>query len=151
MEQSSLYLGDWRNSCDNRVSVNIHSHWDSLGLRAVARDMAGLATLVAGFARSVKGTAIWCSAVTADVAELATCEALQCLSLAIPSKVVALTALVASGWARALEGSTWSKSTLESATRSECAATNSRWCAAVASEMARETTGVATTSGSSKA
>ena len=147
-----MYLGDWRNSGNNWVALDIHSHWDSLGLRAVTGDVASLAALVAGLACSVERAAIWCGAVTADVAELAACEALQCLSLAIPSKVVALTALVAGGWARALlESSTWSESTLESTARGECSATNSWCCAAVTGEMAWETTGVATTSGSSKA
>ncbi|KFY35667.1 hypothetical protein V494_05707 [Pseudogymnoascus sp. VKM F-4513 (FW-928)] len=160
---SSLYLGDWRNTGDNWVAINIHSHWDSLGLRAVARDMAGLATLVTGLACSVERTAVWCGAVTADVAELAAGETLQCLSLAVSGKVVALTALVAGGWARALEGSSaWGKSALESAARSESTtanarnhsrshSTNTRWCAAVASKMAWEAARVAATRGSSKA
>lgn len=163
MKRSSLYLGDWRNSGDNWVAINIHSHWDSLGLRAVARDVASLATLVTGLACSVERAAVWCGAVTADVAELAACEALQSLSLAVSGEVVALTALVAGGWARALESaSAWGESTLESAARSESATANTRahsrshstdtgWCAAVASEMAGEAARVATARGSSEA
>lgn len=162
VKRRSLYLGDWRNSGDNWVAINIHSHWDSLGLRAVARDMAGFATLVTGLACSVERTAVWCGAVTADVAELAACETLQCLSLAVSGKVVALTALVAGGWARALESSSaWGESTLESAARSESTTANARthsrshstdagWCAAVAGKMAWEATRVATSRGSSK-
>lgn len=162
MKLSSLYLGDWRNTGDNWVAINIHSHWDSLGLRAVARDVASLTTLVTGLACSVERTAIWCGAVTADVAELAAREALQCLSFTVSGKVVALTALVAGGWARALEStSAWGESTLESAARSESTTANARthsrshsantgWCAAVASEMAWEATRVAATRGSSK-
>jgi hypothetical protein len=162
VKRCSLYLGDWRNSGDNLVAINIQSHWDSLGLGAVTRDVASLATLITGLACSVERSAIWCSAVTADVAELAAREALQCLSLAVSGKVVALTALVAGGWARALESSSaWGESTLESAARSESTtanarthsrthSTNTRWCTAVASKMAWEATGVAATRGSSK-
>lgn len=162
MKLSSLYLGDWRNTGDNLVAINIQSHWDSLGLWAVARDMTSLSTLVTGLACSVERTAIWCGAVTADVTELAAREALQCLSLAVAGKVVALTALVAGGWARALESSsTWGESALKSAARSESTtanarthsrshSTNARWCAAVASKMAWEATRVATARGSSK-
>lgn len=113
--------------------------------------MAGLAALVAGLASSVERAAIWSGTVTADVAELAACEALQGLGLAVSGEVVALTALVAGGWARALESSTWSKASLESATRSENTTANSWWRSAVAGEMALETTGVAAAGGSGEA
>lgn len=113
--------------------------------------MTGLTTLVARLASSVERAAVWSGTVTADVAELAACEALQGLSLAVSGEVVALTALVAGGWAWALESSTWSKASLESATRSESTTSNSWWCSAVAGEMALETTGVAAASGSGKA
>jgi len=147
-----LHLSNRCNSWGQWGAVNIHySGWSSLGLWAVAGDVTGLTALIAGLASSVERSTIWSGAVTADVAELAACEALQGLSLAVSGEMVALTALVAGCWAWALESSTWSKASLESATRSESTTSNSWWCSAVAGEMALETTGVAAAGGSGKA
>lgn len=65
-------------------------------LRAVTRDVTGLAALVASLASSVKRAAVGSSAVPGDVAELATGVALHGLGLAVTGKVVGATALVAS-------------------------------------------------------
>lgn len=62
---------------------------------AVTRNMAGLAALVAGLAGSVEGAAVGSGAIAGDVAELAAGIALHGLSLAVASKVVRATALIA--------------------------------------------------------
>lgn len=64
--------------------------------------MAGLAALVAGLASGVQGTAVGGGAIPGDVAKFATSIALHGLSLAVTSKVVGATALVASSRARAV-------------------------------------------------
>ena len=70
-------------------------------LRAVARDVAGLAALVAGLAGGVERAAVGGGAVTRDVTQLAAGVALHGLSLAVTGEVVGAAALVASGGARA--------------------------------------------------
>lgn len=75
-------------------------------LGAVAGDVTGFAALVAGLAGGVEGTAVGSSAVARDVTELAAGVALHRLCLAVASKVVRSTALVASRRARAAGEST---------------------------------------------
>lgn len=71
-------------------------------LRAIAGDVTGLTALVASLAGSVQGAAVRGSAIPGDVAELATSITLHGLGLAVTSKVVGATALVASCRARAV-------------------------------------------------
>ncbi|KAI5920964.1 hypothetical protein F4810DRAFT_388240 [Camillea tinctor] len=75
-------------------------------LRAVAGDVAGLAALVASLASSVERTTIGRGAIPRDVTELPTGVALHGLSLAIASKVVGATALVAGSRPRAASEAT---------------------------------------------
>lgn len=65
--------------------------------RALARDVASLAALVASLADSVEGTAVGGSAVARDVAQLSAGVALHGLCLTVTSKVVGSAALVARG------------------------------------------------------
>lgn len=81
--------------------VNLGGDRGLLLHRAVARNMASLPTAVAGLASSAQGTSVRCWAVLGDVSELAAGIALHGLGLAIPSKVVGTTALVARGRTRA--------------------------------------------------
>lgn len=152
-----LYLSDWCNAwCWHLLgrSINIHSaaDWSSvLGLWAVAGDVSGLTALVAGLASSAEWSTVWRSAVAGDVTELATGEALQSLSLAVSGEVVALTALVAGGWAwSTLKSSAWSKSSLESTAWSEGSTASSWWGSAVAGKMSLKAARVAASSGSGK-
>ncbi|KAH6962282.1 hypothetical protein BKA56DRAFT_181374 [Ilyonectria sp. MPI-CAGE-AT-0026] len=69
---------------------------DGVLLSAVPRDVASLATLVAGLSSSIERTAVGGGAVARDVAQLAAGVALHGLSLAVAGKVVRTTALVAS-------------------------------------------------------
>lgn len=62
--------------------------------------MSSLTALVAGLASGVERATVGSSAVSGDVTELAAGVALHSLSLAVTSKVVGTTALVASGRAR---------------------------------------------------
>ena len=64
-------------------------------LRAVARDVAGLATLIAGLAGGVQGPAVGSGAVAGDVTQFTTSIAFHSLGLAVPSKMVRPAALVA--------------------------------------------------------
>lgn len=66
-------------------------------LGAIARDVAGLAALVAGLAGGVERAAVGGGAVTRDVTQLAASIALHGLGLAVTGEVVGATALVASG------------------------------------------------------
>src|SRR6187551_3134588 len=65
-------------------------------LRAVARDVPGLATLVARLPGCVERPAVGSSAVARDVTQLAAGVALHGLGLAVAGKVVRATALVTS-------------------------------------------------------
>lgn len=86
-------------------------------LRAVAGDVTGLATAVAGLASSVKRAAVGSGAVSRDVAELTAGIALHSLSLAITGEVVRATALVAgSRTGTASESTTSTKATSKTAT-----------------------------------
>lgn len=67
----------------------------SVLLRAVARNVTSLTALVASLASSVQRAAVRGGTVARNVTELAAGVALHSLSLAIPSKVVGTTALVA--------------------------------------------------------
>lgn len=69
--------------------------------RAVARDVASLATAVASLARSAQGTSVGSGAILRDVTELAASITLHSLRLAVPSKVVGTTALIAGSRTRA--------------------------------------------------
>lgn len=153
-----LYLSDWGNAWRWHLlgrSINIHSaaDWSSvLGLWAVAGYVSRLTALVASLASSAEWSTVWRSAVAGDVTELAAGEALQSLSLAVSGEVVALTALVAGGWAwSTLESSAWSKSSLESAAWSESSTASSWWGGAVAGKMSLKAARVAASSGSGKA
>lgn len=74
---------------------------------AVARDVAGLAALVAGLAGSVERAAVRSRAIAGDVAELAASVALHGLSLAVACEMVGSAALVAgSGTSTANEATT---------------------------------------------
>ena len=75
-------------------------------LVARARDVASLATAVAGLAGSVEWAAVGSSALARDVTKLTTSVALHGLSLAIASEVVRATALVAAGSAATGETTT---------------------------------------------
>lgn len=114
--------------------------------------MAGLTTLVAGLASSAEWSSVWRGAVTADVTELAAGKALQSLSLAVSGKVVALSALVASGWAWSTDKCTaWCESSLETSTWGKSTASDSWWCSAVTGKMALKTARVAASGGASEA
>lgn len=128
--RSSLDLSkwcDWWNNCDsgreiNCLSVDISVH--GFG-RAVSRDVASLSALVAGFAGSVEGSSVWCSAISGDVSELATSVAFHCLSLTITSKVVWSATLVACSWTRTTNSKTSARWAAKATTRGEwCATTN---------------------------
>jgi hypothetical protein len=98
-----------------RDAVDVHILLDlSAGilLRAIPRNMTGLAASVASLASSVQGTTVGSSAVAGNVAQLAAGIALHGLCLAITSKVVRATTLVASCRAR-----TTGKATTTVATR----------------------------------
>jgi hypothetical protein len=120
------------------------------------RKLTRLTTPVAGLARSVEPvrTSRGGSAVTANVAEFATCVALHGLSLAITGEVVWPTALVASGRAGAsLESST---ETTESAAGWWCSTSSTRsclhsWVRAVARQVTGQTARVAAAACSSSA
>lgn len=84
-------------------------------LRAIPRDVTGLAALVAGLASSVKRATVGSSAVPGDVAELAAGVALHGLSLAVTGKVVGATALVASSGTGAASETTTAVATGEAA------------------------------------
>ena len=153
-----LFLSDWSNAwCWHLLgrSIDIHSAADwspVLGLWAVAGDVSGLTALITGLAGSAERSTVWRSAVAGDVAKLATGEALQGLSLAVSGEVVALTALVAGGWAwSTLESPAWSKSSLKSTAWSESSTASSWWGSAVAGKMSLKAAGVAASSGSSEA
>lgn len=64
---------------------------------ALAGDVARLGTLVADFTSGAERATVGCGTVTGDVTELTAGVALHSLSLAVTSKVVGATALVASG------------------------------------------------------
>lgn len=84
--------------CWNAVDIDLGVDF-TIGvlLRAIARDMTGLAALITGLAGSVERTAVGSSAITRDMSQLATGVALHGLSLTVTSKVVGTTALVARG------------------------------------------------------
>ncbi|KAI0420719.1 hypothetical protein F5X98DRAFT_15770 [Xylaria grammica] len=88
---------------------------DSVLLRAISRDMAGLAALVAGLTGRVEGAAIRGGAIARDVAKLATGIAFHSLGLAVPGEMVGATALVAGRMARAT-GETTASITTKTAT-----------------------------------
>jgi hypothetical protein len=67
------------------------------GLSAVAADVTSLTAPVAGLASSVERATVRSRAITRDVTKLAASVALHGLSLAVASKVVGATALVAAG------------------------------------------------------
>lgn len=100
LDSSHSSRGSSRGRSDGGINGG-NSSRGSLGVcGTVARDVAGLGTLVADLAGGAEGTAVGGSAVTGDVAELAAGVALHGLSLAVASEVVGTTALVAGGGAR---------------------------------------------------
>lgn len=114
--------------------------------------MTRLAASVASFARSVEWAAVRSSAVTRDVAELATGVALHSLSLAVSCEVVRSTALVTSGWTRATSKAA-PKASIATTSRSSSASHSSGGTGvrAVASQVAGETTTVAASAGAGSA
>jgi hypothetical protein len=96
--------------CSFRSSVAV-----GVLLRAVARDVASLAALVASLARRVEGSAVRSGAVARDVAQLAAGVALHGLGLAVARKVVRTTALVAGGRTTAAVTSTSESAGISSA------------------------------------
>lgn len=119
-----------------------------LSLGAVAGDMAGLAASVAGFSSRVQWAAVRGGAVTGDVAQLAASIALHGLSLAVSSKVIRATALVAGG--RAGASSVSAPKASISATGSTGSTAHS-WVGAVTGQVTSEATAVAATAGSGTA
>lgn len=118
--RTSLYLSDGRDSSrggDFGVSGNLAAGRGSsyVLLWAVPGNVAGLATLVACFTRRVQRTAVRGRAVAGNMAQLATSITLHRLSLAVPSKVIRSTALVA-GRMASTTGKTTAPETAETAT-----------------------------------
>lgn len=108
-------------------------------LGAVARDMARLAALVTGLASGVKRSAVGRGAVAGNVAELATGVALHGLGLAVTSKVVGATALVAGGRTRPSAGEAAShRGKATTGDRSTAAKTRDRRVGAVALSVTQD-------------
>lgn len=131
----------WLRSCggDGTDAVDIGFG----GLAAVPGDVSSLAASVAGLTGRVQWAAVGSGAVTADVTQLSASVALDRCRLAITSKVVWSTTLVASGSPGTASEST---AAAESTTRGTSSTTASDpWCVcAVPGKMARKTTRVAT-------
>jgi hypothetical protein len=145
-------LNDRGNWCDRRGDTKV-----TVGslLRAFARDVAILPTLVASLAGSVKGSTVGGSAVARNMSELSARIAFHGLRLAISCEVVGTTALVASSWAGSAEPTTGNKSAVESTARSTNATSGAwnsardSWVGAGTSEMARLSARVASATGPS--
>lgn len=131
--------GSWSSS--RRLAVH-------LSLRAVARNMASLAASIARLAGRVKWPTVGSSAVARDVAKLATGIALHSLSLAITSKMVGSSALVASS--RTSTARETASETAVPATGSSRATSHS-WIGAVAGKMASQTAAIAASTSASTA
>lgn len=154
---------DTRNSSGDTRDAAGNSHWNTRDarhvtssslLRAIARDVASLTTLVAGLTSSVQRSAVGGCAVPRDVSELAAGVALHSLSLAVTGKVVGATALVASGSPRTGETATAGEATSVCSTtnrRTSTAHVDAGGIGAGASQMARLATVVAATAGSGTA
>jgi hypothetical protein len=100
--------------------------------------MTSLATLVARLTDRVQGTTVGGGAVAGDMAQLATSIALHCLSLAVPSKVIRPTALIAGRMARTTGKATPPKPAETAAADGSTAAhVNAGGVRARSSEMAR--------------
>jgi len=121
-----------------------------LSLRAVPRDVAGLAATVASLAGSVQRSAVGSGAVAGDVAQFAAGVALHCLGLAITSKVVGSTALVAGGRASAASETATETSSVTTTGRTASSTTHSR-VGAVAGKVASDTAAVAASACASSA
>lgn len=123
---------NWRR---NRAQIDIGGDRLSSGflVRAVPCNVSCLVASVAGFTRSIERATPGCSALLANMPEFAASIALHGLRLAVTSKVVGPTALVASSRPAGLEP-TAGKSTLESATAngSATANTDGPWALTVA-------------------
>lgn len=120
-----------------------------LSLGAVARDVAGFTTAVAGLTRGVERAAVRGRAIAGDVTKLAAGVALHGLSLAVAGEMVRSAALVASGRTAASEST---PEAAESTTRSASATSNtSARIGAVTGQVASETTGVASSARASAA
>ena len=85
-------------------------------LRAVARNVTSLTTLVARLASGVQGATVRSSAVTGNVTKLATGVTFHGLSLAISGKMVGATTLVACSRARASSEASATEAASESTT-----------------------------------
>lgn len=107
--------GRSRNAADINLLRNL-ANTGSVLLRAVTRDVSSLTALIASLASSVERTAVRSSTIPRDVTELAAGIALHGLSLAITSKVVGTTTLVASGRARTTGETTTAVTTGEATT-----------------------------------
>jgi len=153
-------LCDGSNRCHDRGGTKISdiTRKVTIGsfLWTVARNVAGLTTLIASLASSVKGTTIGCSAIARNVTKLAASIALHGLSLTISGEVVGSSALVASSGtgstsksSTGCESSTISTSRGTDTTASTRNGTRSSWAGARTSQMSWLTTVVATTAGAS--
>lgn len=122
-----------RNRGRNGAQVDIYRN-DLVGgllVRAISRDMAEFAALVAALASGAKRASSRSRTVLGDVPNLPAGVALDGLSLAIPSKVIRPTALVAGGGATTGETAA-RETTTKSATAdgSPTAKSLSRWVGA---------------------
>lgn len=116
-----LSHGSDRSNGRSRNAANINllrnlANTGSVLLRAVTRDVSSLTALITSLASSVERTAVRSSAIPRDVTELAAGIALHGLSLAITSKVVGTTTLVASSRARTTSETTTAVTTGEATT-----------------------------------
>lgn len=133
-------LSSRRDGCSNwsRNSVQVDIGGDGLSnsvlVRAVPRNMSSLVASVASLARRVERAASRRSALLTNMTQLSASIALHGLRLAVASKMVRPTALIASRGATRLESAA-AEATLESATAhgSATANTNSPRALAVAS------------------
>lgn len=101
-------LSNWRDGRNrgsrNAAQINLGRQLAVLSLlRAVARDVASLATTVASLSSRVKRSSVGGRAIPRDVTQLSTGVALHSLSLAVASEVVRATALVAGSRAGATD------------------------------------------------
>lgn len=146
-------LGNGWDSLGSRGHVN--RSWDDANLSdssllgAVTRNVAGLATLIAGLTSSVERATVGRGAVAGNVAKLSAGVALHGLCLAVPSKVVGSTALVAGGRTGASSKTSTPKAAAISSTADWRTPGNADrgWVGACASQVTGLTAVVATAAG----
>jgi hypothetical protein len=154
-----LSHGSDRSNRGSRNAANVNLRRDLANtrgvlLRAVAGDVSSLTALVAGLSSGVERATVGSSAVSGDVTELAAGVALHSLSLAVTSKVVGTTALVASGRARTTSKPTSAVATGEATTAhgsTTAHGARANGVRASASKVTGLATVIATTAGTSTA